>query len=1633
MFLISLGFVLLGFTPLGQAQEPQLQPLGYWNSGRYLKVTQNDGGPLLALFENGLDVFQTQADGPMTRLGRIHLGYQTPIDVFALPQAAAILTSEGLVLVDLTDPSHPAAASQTPIQASAMAHQGNTLFLLGETSLTLDITDIHQPQITGQFDLGMIPKAGFLLDPFLITLDSANGARVFAIDFENQTLQAIGQPTGNLTGRPIVDAILVERYLYLAADGIYGFEMTDEGELKPHTTLATGLNIRDLSLLDGNLIWAGEDGDFDGLEYAKLDTNFHLNGAPARLNKGSFTSIHATNAAMFFGVSPQAGIQQFRPETSFSNVDSAAHQKPAIAAAFQAPFVYLAHQNELQVLNFQDPNNPVTVATYSGLPATIQKMTLVDGWLHLAGDNDYRRYLAASNGQLTLENSLPLPESEYNEWVLAIEASGDEVWVGRSGSVTQLGFAPNPKILGNYDLRAVHMDQMILDPPLVTFNYPGVIQTYTMTPPDRLETLGTINLNLGEGIVKNPLTIHSGLLIAGNQIFDFRQRAFPRELPSGPYLFQDAYIDDDFLAGIGENGLEFWDFANPNLPDLLMTQSNQTGESLLQSGDRLLTFQSQPTVLTLFSKPDFNSAALVPWMVDNFEFKSQAGFFNGSEHPVTLHLSATDRFGVTVERELVLPAESAQTYDAAQLFPGRTGYSLTVRGPRSVWITYHNLNVEPQSGGNSPSQTTAMRVDDLRDRVAFNITGPPATAAITIVSPDEGESIPVVLTLGNHQGIVAETIVTLKSLQPLPLLIDELFPETFKENGVIVAQTQNGERLAGTAFTYNKSRQPAMSQPFTVVETSLNPVRFTPRERYGNAQIYRAMSFDNGIFVQAGPSGVVTRSIFNPRQPLIEYTPTQGVLDAIQAGDTLLILTNGVLEVRDATSGRLLNLLPRERDADRLKASGGFLFQFRFSLGSIAVFDLNDPRNPIPAGFISTGLKPTYDVVYQDNQVFVLTSNGIDTYERSATGSFSLLGTVHASGSSLQLFMNQGTLLHPSNNRITQYHPRPGQVPSIGASRAIDGRLESVDMGRGLILNPSGTTATLVGLEDLSEIATWELPSEFRAIGTSLWGDYAWFRNVSNRLALVSFTIPSQPLLAADFGLQTRIANLTRTDTALYATEIRDRRSLLHILEDDSNPSRVGAYDLGPGSPAALRVRDGLAYIAYLGGGLVIVDLQEAQPKVVASIGSTASQIILDGPFAITSGGDNLANIFDVSDPENPVEIGSYGATGIPTSLASDEDLILATERGFGLRILDASVPGNLKEIGALATSANKLNGSTYDVAVQGGYAYLAENDGLAVVDYRDPQNPREIGRMFQNRSIFFRKLAIRGNVLFAGGIGTLALFDISLPGSPKRIDTLENVNAADLVVDDNVLWYSNGYQVQKYEWRPQATVLPWVVQNDQFRSQIQLANLSEAPQEVRLNAIDILGQAQVQSVMLNANSAQTLLPEALFPQLGSAAISVETSSNQIAASFNTFSLESDGELGAPAQASGLPSANLRDGIAFSFPNPIETSALAIAAPFSQGPKTIILDLFSPRGWVARSHLTLQDQQPIARTLKALFPSADLSTSMTVTAQSEDGTCLTGTTFVFNQRRQPATSEAFSRSAVFLPSPPDGAMATQGK
>jgi hypothetical protein len=221
--------------------------------------------------------------------------------------------------------------------------------------------------------------------------------------------------------------------------------------------------------------------------------------------------------------------------------------------------------------------------------------------------------------------------------------------------------------------------------------------------------------------------------------------------------------------------------------------------------------------------------------------------------------------------------------------------------------------------------------------------------------------------------------------------------------------------------------------------------------------------------------------------------------------------------------------------------------------------------------------------------------------------------------------------------------------------------------------------------------------------------------------------------------------------------------------------------------------------------------------------------------YAVTN--DIDMSIVDVSNPQNPIVIGSFDENYSSYDIAESGNLIYLAE-WTGLRILDVSIPTSPSSLGmsdfccgsGMAVSGNYAyvaNGggaanrglviidvsnssapsivstypsqaNFYDVAVSGNYAYVADQDsGMTVIDVTNPAAPTFVSR-FMTPGID-RSVVVSGNLLFlgTGDPGMLYAFDISNPAVPALISSYSGgINPVDMKVDAKVkfLYTANGW-----------------------------------------------------------------------------------------------------------------------------------------------------------------------------------------------------------------------------------------------
>ena len=186
---------------------------------------------------------------------------------------------------------------------------------------------------------------------------------------------------------------------------------------------------------------------------------------------------------------------------------------------------------------------------------------------------------------------------------------------------------------------------------------------------------------------------------------------------------------------------------------------------------------------------------------------------------------------------------------------------------------------------------------------------------------------------------------------------------------------------------------------------------------------------------------------------------------------------------------------------------------------------------------------------------------------------------------------------------------------------------------------------------------------------------------------------------------------------------------------------------------------------------------------------NTSSQMI--GDIALSPDGKTayvvdyyrVFKIFDVDDPEQPVEIGNYDLTQTAQSIAiSPNGNFAYIAQANGLNIFDISDPTNPSLITWLPGYAHSVELSTDGTTAYVGHRWRNENladlAGLRIIDVSNPSSPQELGKFMDGDLSGERVVAISpdGTTAYLGkGTDGVSILDITAPENPtltKEIST---------------------------------------------------------------------------------------------------------------------------------------------------------------------------------------------------------------------------------------------------------------------
>jgi hypothetical protein len=169
-------------------------------------------------------------------------------------------------------------------------------------------------------------------------------------------------------------------------------------------------------------------------------------------------------------------------------------------------------------------------------------------------------------------------------------------------------------------------------------------------------------------------------------------------------------------------------------------------------------------------------------------------------------------------------------------------------------------------------------------------------------------------------------------------------------------------------------------------------------------------------------------------------------------------------------------------------------------------------------------------------------------------------------------------------------------------------------------------------------------------------------------------------------------------------------------ISEPTNPSVVGSCDFAYGGTGTA-ASGNYAYVVGHDGGLRVVDvLNPSTPTIVGAEWTEDSQPLYDvavsGDYAYVVG-EGGSSVFDISDPTQPDWVAGL-IHGHMTTIAVSGDYAFVGGYLPELYVVDISDPAQPEPY---YQDAGQTHGDSYEIAVAGGYVYVAEQSGFEVFE----------------------------------------------------------------------------------------------------------------------------------------------------------------------------------------------------------------------------------------------------------------------------------------------------------------------------
>ncbi len=552
----------------------------------------------------------------------------------------------------------------------------------------------------------------------------------------------------------------------------------------------------------------------------------------------------------------------------------------------------------------------------------------------------------------------------------------------------------------------------------------------------------------------------------------------------------------------------------------------------------------------------------------------------------------------------------------------------------------------------------------------------------------------------------------------------------------------------------------------------------------------------NQAYVTCQQGEVLIYDVSDPTNPnIVSQLALPGVAHkGVISGDYLYVAndTSGlqIIDVSNPYSPAVISSLPTSSYVKDIDIEGDYAY-LAASFTGLRVIDISDPYNPIEIAADSSDFHPSkivvegyyaYMVDYLQLLIFDISDpanpteiatcyicddiRAIDVSGSNVYIAVAYQSSSYSIGGAGLIFVDASDPNNPYFNIAPVYRRQ-----SIISDITIGGNTAYIVSGSdGLRLLDISSPA------DPQELGCYDTPGNCRSIVTA--GNYAYTEHYSAGLRVIDIADPSNPFETTSLQLDHSLWKLILQDHVIFSTLSISWDSCGFVaidISDPDHPAEIGRYIRQSYAPNfRFDIAGDYAYLTLDSLHVLnIAEIGNIHQVSSAPLEHSAHGVVISGDYLYTRyggyySGTAFVRIYDLSDPFQPYEIGSWNAQASQlSSLAVSDNYVFLTAKFEDIPnfiVLDVSKHSNPQEIGRceIPYVASKI-------VISGVHAILAAwGSGIRIMDISDPMDPIEIGYYYTPGSA--RDVSVRDTLAFVADQYFFEILDISQAiGNPQN------------------------------------------------------------------------------------------------------------------------------------------------------------------------------------------------------------------------------------------------------------------------